>query len=178
MRYIFLLLMMLSITACESKEEIEKAQEAEAFKQAQLAEVEESINAQKRAETIVSKTPQLHKESLTISDINSTQEENRSIINNLGFSMDDGRLIIDTKKAKAFFTQLADNLKSTDKKLQEGNLTITKPMGIEVNKTTINIDINKTESYLNILGKKMGQFSQEFESFTKTLQSDNNNTKE
>ncbi len=178
MRYIFLLLMMLSITACESKEEREKAQEAEAFKQVQLAKVEESINAQKRAETIVSKSSQLPKETLSALDTNSTQEKNRSIINNLGFSMDDGKLIIDTKKAKAFFSELGKNLKDTDKKLEEGNLTITKPMGIEVNKTIINIDINKTESYLNILGKKMEHFSQEFNTFTKTLYSDNNNTKE
>ena len=84
-------------------------------------------------------------------------------MNKMGVTMQEGKLIIDTNKAKEFFWTLQKNLDGIDKELQEGNLTAMKPAGIEVTQEKMTIDLNKSRSFFDSWGKKMEAFAKEFD---------------
>jgi hypothetical protein len=88
--------------------------------------------------------------------------------------MQEGKLIIDTNKAKEFFWTLQKNLDGIDKGLQEGNLTAMKPVGIEVTQEKMTIDLNKSRSFFDSWGKQMEVFAKEFDKMTKMLHEENN----
>ena len=103
-------------------------------------------------------------------------EENLSAMNRMGVSMEEGKLIIDTNKAREFFVRLQKRVDDTsneiDKELREGNLTVTIPTGVEMTGQKVSIDLNKTKSFLNSWGDRMADFAKEFDTMTKILHSD------
>lgn len=185
MKYILSLLIVVHLmTGCESKEEIERAKQAEIFKQEQLKKVEELRVKQeqerlKREEELKQAKLLAQKEAQERARLAAEEAKNPSVMKDMGFTVDDGKLIIDTNKAKEFFGILHKNLESVDKQIKEGNLSIIKPSGIEVDKHKVTVDLNKTESFLQSWGNKMEKFSKEIDAFANSLTKDEiNNTKE
>lgn len=160
------------MTGCESKEEKEQAKQAELFKQEQV-----QLAAKKAAEEAENKKKVAKKKAVEEARLaKAAEEENLSTMNKMGVSMEEGRLIIDTNKAKEFFVGLQKRLDDTsreiDKELQEGNLTITIPAGVEVTNQKVSIDINKTKNFLDSWGERMADFAKEFDTMTQILHSD------
>lgn len=161
MKQILVVLMILGVmTGCETKEHKERMRQAELFKQEQLKKAEEEALARQKAKEEAEKAA---KEASSLSKI--------------GITMGDGKLVIDTNKAREFFGNLHKRLDNTskeiDKELKEGNLTVTKPMGIEVTQDKMSIDLNKTKSFLDRWGEQMESFAQQFDQLTKTLHENN-----
>ena len=174
---IYGLLSVLLLVGCESKEEKDRAIKAEQFKQEQMKKLanEKSSNqnntpqkAQKE-QISASKAPVKKEEPKTEAD----QSNEPSLINKMGMSMEDGKIIFDTNKAKTFFQNLQSKMDNTsrelDRELKEGNLTVTVPMGIEVKKEKVTVDVNKTRSFFENWGEKMASFAKEFDRMTSSL---------
>ena len=104
------------------------------------------------------------------------------MLQKMGVSMENGKLIFDTNKAKEFFWVLQKRLDNTsreiDREIKEGNLTITVPMGIEVKKEKVSIDLNKTRHFFESWGSKMENFAREFDKMTQSLVEDNQTSKQ
>ncbi|MEA3417796.1 MAG: hypothetical protein U9Q90_00180 [Campylobacterota bacterium] len=164
MKQIVLAFLIIGLMAgCESKEEREQAKQAELFKQEQVQKLKEEELARQRAKEEAERAA---KESPTLSK--------------MGVTMSEGKLVIDTNKAKEFFGTLHKRLDNTskeiDKELKEGNLTVAKSIGIEVTQDKMSIDLNKTKSFLDRWGEQMESFAKEFDKLTKTLHDDENIT--
>ena len=169
MKYIFIALIVAGLmSGCESKEEREEAKQALLYKQKQQALAKEALMETQRIQV---------KEA--IAKQKAIDEANTSTLRKIGISVDDGKFIIDTNKAKDFFSKLAEGFKKTSKEmnreLKEGNLTVTKAMGIEISKETLSIDFNKTQSFFESLGEKMEAFSKEFDSLSKAIDKNSSN---
>ncbi|SFV54528.1 hypothetical protein MNB_SV-6-1426 [hydrothermal vent metagenome] len=180
MKYILMVsLILFSIFGCESKEEIERAKRAEAFKQELIAKAkkEQELKAQEAREAeIKAKKDRLKR----LKEAKEAEERAKdpSLMNELGLSMYDGKLIIDTNKTKKFFSDIGKKLSITDRELKDGNLTITKDAGVEITEDSMSIDFNKTGAFLESLGKKIETFSKEFDNLSKSFYNDEkNNTK-
>jgi len=181
MKYIIMAsIILFSISGCESKEEIERAKRAEAFKQELVfkAKKEQELKAQKLRDAEVQAQKDRVKRLEEAKEAKEREKE-PSLMNDLGVSMNDGKLIIDTNKTKNFFGDISKKLSTTDRELKEGNLTITKEAGVEITKERMSIDFNKTETFLESLGKKIETFSKEFDNLSKSFYNDDkNNTQE
>lgn len=173
-------LILLGLLGCESKEEIERAKRAEAFKQELVvkAKKEKELELQKKRDADI-KVEKERLAKLQKLKEDEARAKEPSLMNNLGVSMDDGKLIIDTNKTKNFFSDIGKKLSTADKELKEGNLTITKEAGVEITKESMSIDFNKTETFLESFGKKIEIFSKEFDNLSKSFYNDDkNNTQE
>ena len=184
-KILFAMLLIAILAGCESKEERERAQKAEQFKQEQLqklapkAETKEVYRQEQPTNS--SKIPQ--KEITVKSPVKENrapqkEEDNESsTLNKMGVSMQDGKLIIDTNKAKEFFWSFQKKLDNTsrelDRELREGNLTVTVPMGVEIRREKVSIDLNKTRSFFDSWGEKMEAFVKEFDKMTRVLYDSN-----
>jgi hypothetical protein len=192
-RFAALLLLLALFAGCESKEEQAKAKEYEALKQEQLAkhnnttaEKKDTLDRQagseeknvQRAEPAREepKRNESHTVQSAPSGGNATANQ-PSLLNKMGVSMQEGKLIIDTKQAKEFFFSIQKKLDNTSRELNreiiEKNLTMTVPMGIEVKKEKVTIDVNKTRSFFESWGSKMEAFAKEFDRMTRSLYEDN-----
>jgi len=93
----------------------------------------------------------------------------------MGFSTQEGKIIIDTNKTKHFFNAFANKIKEKmnkiHKDLDEGMMKSSNA-GIEIDKKHINIDLNKTKSFLEQWSKKMKVYAKEFNDIAKEF--DNN----
>jgi len=170
MRYFFLATVVLvMMSGCESKEEMEREKAAKLYKEEQQKKIKEALVAKEKA-----------LEAQALAEQKAREEANASTLSKVGISMDDGKLIIDTNKAKDFFTELADGFQETskkiDKELKEGNLTATKPMGIEVSNEKLTIDLNETKSFFESWGEKMESFSKEFDKLTEIIDQKDDNS--
>ena len=95
----------------------------------------------------------------------------------MGINVDNGLITIDTNKTKDFFKQFSQTMEVKMKKisddLQQG-IVETKEAGIDINNEHIHIDLNKTRNLLEVWGKKIQIFAQEFDNLAKSIE--NNNT--
>ena len=154
------------MAGCESKEEKEQARQAELFKQEQVKKAEQEAVAKVLA---AQKAAQKAAEEAKLA---AERAKNPSVINRMGVTMQEGKLVIDTNKAKEFFWTLQENLDGIDRELQKGNLTAMKPAGIEVTQDKVSIDLNKSRSFFDSWGKQMEVFAREFDKMTKMLHND------
>ncbi|MEA3455485.1 MAG: hypothetical protein U9R26_03155 [Campylobacterota bacterium] len=167
MRRIILACLLVGLMAgCESKEEKEQARQAELFKQEHIQKAEKEAAAKAFAEQEAAK---MAAEEAKLAE---ERAKNPSMMNKMGVTMQDGKLIIDTNKTKEFFWALEKNLDGIDRELQKGNLTVMKPAGIEVTKDKVSIDLNKSKSFFDSWGKQMEFFAKEFDKMTKMLHND------
>ena len=78
----------------------------------------------------------------------------------------DGKIVIDFNQTKTYFHRFAEEMKQTVEKMhqdfKQGTLH-KEDAGIEVNRTNITIDLNKSRYFLDNLGKKMQGYVHEFE---------------
>jgi len=165
-RIIFACLLVGLMAGCESKEDKEQARQAELFKQEQIQKAEKEAAAKALAEQEASKRAA---EEARLAE---ERAKNPSMMNKMGVTMQDGKLIIDTNKTKEFFGTLEKNLDGIDRELQKGNLTVMKPAGIEVTQEKVSVDLNKSKSFFDSWGKQMEFFAKEFDKMTKMLNND------
>jgi flagellum-specific peptidoglycan hydrolase FlgJ len=86
------------------------------------------------------------------------------ILEKIGISTKDDKIIIEPKKTKEFLEKMANKLKKEAKKIEQKTKEINiSQMGIKASDKKIEIDINKTEKFLN-------KFSKELEDIAKELQ--------
>jgi hypothetical protein len=109
--------------------------------------------------------------------------EEKGKLAQMGITADQGKIIIDTNKTRDFFKQMAQKIQHETQKLsQEMQQGVIEEgaAGIEVNQTHINIDLNKTEHFLDIWSKKLEEYVKEFDTITNQFdtntQKDNNAT--
>ncbi len=159
MRYLLIsLILLLSFTGCEDKEQ----------QAAQQAKHDAKIAQQARAELLAE-----------LEAKKDLQDKNNSKLNNMGIKMEDGTITIDTNKTKDFFRDLNQKMGEQMQKLSddlEKGIVETKEAGIEINEQHIHIDLNKTQDLLIDWGKKIQVFVKEFDEMAKTLEINSTNT--
>jgi len=153
---LFTLILLLSFTGCQDKENEAKKQAAHDAK----------IIAQAKAEVHAEvKAAQAAKQARI-------EAQKNTNLNQMGIGMHNGTLTIDTNKTKSFFNTLNQKMGVQMKKisddLQKGIIDA-KDEGIEVNDEHITIDLNKTKTLLEIWGKKIQVFVKEFDNVAKSL---------
>lgn len=178
MRHLLVTLtLLLSLSGCQEKDQLD--QEAQAKHDAKIAaqagaELLTELEAAKKAQgkTVESKILLQEKETET------KPEDNKTKLDQMGVTMDDGTIIIDTNKTKDFFNELSKKMDVQMKKIGhdlEKGIIETKEAGIEIKDNHINIDLNKTQDLLEDWGKKIQVFAKEFDDIAKSL--DKNNTR-
>lgn len=155
MRYLFIsLLLLLSFTGCEDKEQQAKHD----------AQIAQQARAQLLAELEAKKAQE--------------KKENPKL-NTMGISVEDGTITIDTNKTKDFFNTLGKKMDIQMKKMAEDmekGIIENKEAGVEINEQHIHIDLNKTHDLLMNWGKQIQVFVQEFDEMAKTLEINSTNT--
>jgi hypothetical protein len=155
MRYLFIsLLLLLSFTGCEDKEQQAKHD----------AQIVQQARAQLLAELEAKKAQ---------------EKKQNPKLNNMGISVEDGTITIDTNKTKDFFNALGKKMDIQMKKMAEDmekGIIENKEAGVEINEQHIHIDLNKTHDLLMNWGKQIQVFVQEFDEMAKTLEINSTNT--
>ena len=97
-------------------------------------------------------------------DIVTKSGKDDKVLNKIGISTENDKIIIEPKKTKAFFDKLAKTLEKNAKNLEQKTKTIDEnDIGISTSKDKITIDLNKTKSFLD-------SFSKELEKVAKDIQ--------
>ena len=159
MRHLLLsLLLLLTLSGCQDKEQQQKEQ---AKHDAQIAQ-------QARTELLA----QLEKEK-------QAQEAKNNRFSHMGVKMDQGTITIDTNKTKDFLKDLGRRMnvqmKQVSDDLQKGIIDA-QEAGVKVNNGNINIDLNKTQTLLDEWSKKIEGYVKEFDEIAKEIE--DNRTKE
>jgi hypothetical protein len=100
------------------------------------------------------------------------EQQKNNKLSHMGITTDNGKLIIDTNKAKDFFKQMAIKMQAHAEKFSkdlEKGMIDDQNAGIEMNNTHIEIDLNKTKIFLNTWSKKIEEYTKEFDNITKDL---------
>ena len=145
------LLLLLTFTGCQDKENDAKKQ---AIHDAKIA-------AQAKAELLA--------------EIQAKQDQEtkqNTTLNQIGIHTNNGIISIDTNKTKTFFDTLNKRMETEMKKisddLQKGIIEA-KEEGIQMQNDHITIDLNKTKQILEVWGQKINIFAQEFDNISKNL---------
>jgi len=101
------------------------------------------------------------------------KQEKKNRLAQLGIQQTaNGKIIIDTNKTKSYFytlkQQITSKIVTMHQAIEKGELQ-EQEAGIEVNQSHINVDLNKTKSFLDNLGKKMQGYVKDFESIVQEL---------
>lgn len=185
MRHILLSLsLLLSLTACgedKKQAEINKAIQAQNAILLEKLKAKEALLQQSRAEAKRVKEELLTKEHANKKAFLKMQAqkekmENEKVKNEklsqIGISVHENTISIDTNKTKDFFKnigkKLEDKLKKITQNMEKG-LIEEKSAGVKIDESHINIDLNKTKSFLDTWGEKMQTFVKEFDSMTKEI---------
>ncbi len=157
MKYILLsLILLFSLSGCQDKKEDQAQHDAKIAQEARAQLLKEQAEAKKKQEELA--------------------KDNK--YSKIGITQKDGKIIIDTNKTKSYFKDLAHQMKTKmdqmSKDLEKGIIK-NKEAGIEMDETHINIDLNKTKTFLETWGKKMQGFVKEIDNITKEFDNHNNN---
>jgi len=151
------LIILLTFTGCQDKENDAKKQAAHD------AQIATQARAEVRAEY----------EAKQASQKAQIEAEKNTKLNQMGVEMHNGTITIDTNKTKDFFNALNKKMEVQMKKisddLQKGIIDA-KEEGIQINDERITIDLNKTKNLLEVWGKKIQSFAQEFDEVSQTLE--------
>ena len=161
-KYFILFLIILSLSGCQSKEDIKKAEEAERYKQEQIMNLEKILVLEEEERIAEAKK----RERLE-------KERNSSTLYQMGISADNGKVIFDTNMAKNFFTTIGDRLERASKEIIEENSSSSKKMGLEIEEHNISIDFNKTKVFLEQWSSKISSFTREISSFGDKIEDNN-----
>lgn len=177
MRNLLIILILLSLTACDNTKEEQARQEAEMVKKIRaemLADFEAQQKAQREA---------FEKRLLEIKEANKTQPtptppKEESKLTKMGIDITEDSISIDTNKTKKYINEVSNDI---DKKIKEigddlaKGVIKTKEAGIDINEKHIHIDLNKTQNLIEDWGKKVQGFVQQFDEMAKSL--DTNHTR-
>ena len=156
MRYLlFTLILLFSLSGCQDKEQEQKAQ---ALRDVQIAkQAREALLAEQKA----------------LQESQGTQEANTSKLTQMGITVNNGVITIDTNQTKDFFNILGKNISAKIKKMTddfEKGIIETNTSGIEISEEHINIDLNKTKSLIEDWNKKIKVFIEEFDTLAKEIE--------
>jgi hypothetical protein len=144
----------LFFTACQDSKESQAKHDARVAQEAREQLLKEQAEAKKEQE----------------------KREKSSKFSQMGIASKDGKVTIDTNKTKQYFKNLAHIMKSKMDKMShdlEKGIVKNKEAGIEVDESHINIDLNKTKHFLDIWGKKIQAYVNDFDKITKDFQIQN-----
>ena len=86
------------------------------------------------------------------------------VLNKIGISTQDDKIIIEPKKTKEFFEQMAKTLEKEAKKFESKAKEINiSDLGIRSSDTKIVIDVNKTKNFLEKFSKELEGVAKELE---------------
>lgn len=159
MRHLLLsLLLLLTFSGCQDKEQQQKEQ----------AEHDAQIAQQARTELL----SQLEKEK-------QAEEAKNNRFSHMGVKMEKGTITIDTNQTKDFLKELGQRMnvqmRQVSDDLQKGIIDA-QGAGVKVNNGNINIDLNKTQTFLDEWSKKIDGYVKEFDEIAKEIE--DNRTKE
>jgi uncharacterized lipoprotein YehR (DUF1307 family) len=159
MKYIlFSILILFSLTGCQDKREDQAKHDAKIAQEARAQLIKEQEEAKKMQEEL----------------------EEKSKYSQIGITSKEGKIIIDTNKTKEYFRGLAHQVKTKMDKMSkdlERGIIKNEEAGIEMDETHINIDLNKTKTFLEAWGKKMQGFVREFDEVAKEINGQNKTIK-
>ena len=151
------LILLLTFTGCQDKENDAKKQAAHDAKIAAQARAE--VRAEFEAKQAAEKAQ--------------LEAQKNTKLSQMGIGMNNGTITIDTNKTRSFFDTLNQKMEVQMKKisddLQKGIIDAQEE-GIQVNDERITIDLNKTKNLLEIWGQKIKNFAKEFDAVTQTLE--------
>ncbi len=160
MKHILLTIFLLfSLSGCQDKKEDQAQHDAKIAKEARTQLLKEQAEAKQKQEEL----------------------EKNNKYSKIGITKEDGKIIIDTNKTKSYFKDIAHQMKTKmdkiSKDLKKG-IVKNEEAGIEMDETHINIDLNKTKTFLDIWGKKMQGFVKEFDELAKEFDNQNKTIKD
>ena len=92
----------------------------------------------------------------TITQNKNQKNDDDKILQKIGISTENDKIIIEPKKTKAFFDKLGKTLEHTAKRMKSKVDKIDeKDIGITANKDKITIDVNKTNNFLKSFAKEL-----------------------
>jgi hypothetical protein len=144
--------LLLSLTGCETKEQraAHDAKIAQDARTALFAELKAKDDARLKADAL-----------------------QNSKLSQVGISVHDKEITINPEKAKDFFNNIGkrieEKLRSLTKDLDKG-MVEGQDTGVHIGNNNINIDLNKTQNFLNIWGKKMQNFVKEMDKMAKEME--------
>ena len=114
----------------------------------------------------------LEEKKITVFSEAKTQESQQNVMTSqFGVNMQNGTITINTEKTKAFLNDLGSHMENEVERMRQEM-----QKGIEVNKDTINIDLNRTQNLLSTWSAKIDTFVKEFDTLLAPIE--NNSTKE
>lgn len=154
MPYILILLILtLSFTGCEDKEQ---------------AKQHDAAIAQQAREAL-------------LAELKATQQQKENThTSHMGIEVHNGIITIDTNKTQAYFSELNAKMASTMKKIHDDlnkGVIDAKEAGIEMNNNHISIDLNKTQNVLQEWIQQMQLLAKEFEMEAKDLDTNQSSQK-
>ncbi len=160
MKHILLTIFLLfSLSGCQDKKEDQAQHDAKIAQEARAQLLKEQAEAKQKQEEL----------------------EKNNKYSKIGITKEDGKIIIDTNKTKSYFKDIAHQMKTKmdkiSKDLKKG-IVKNEEAGIEMDETHINIDLNKTKTFLDIWGKKMQGFVKEFDELAKEFDNQNKTIKD
>jgi len=153
------IILLLSLSGCQDKKEDQAQHDAKIAQEARAQLIKEQEEAKKKQEKL----------------------EKNSKFSHVGVTSKDGKITIDTNKTKSYFKDLAHQMKTKMDKMSkdlEKGIVKNEEAGIEMDETHINIDLNKTKTFLDTWGKKMQGFIKEFNDVAKEFDTQNNTIKD
>ena len=94
------------------------------------------------------------------SDLN--QDNNIDFLHLLGISIDNGKIEIDTNRAKSFVEDLQKSIeertKVVESSIKEGKIDLKESVGVKIEDEKIEIDLKKTKSFLEEITNKAQSF--------------------
>ena len=153
------MILLLSFSGCQDTKEDQAQHDAKIAKEARAQLLKEQAEAKQKREEL----------------------EKNNKYSKIGITKEDGKVIIDTNKTKSYFKDLAHQMKTKMDKMSkdlEKGIVKNEEAGIEMDETHINIDLNKTKTFLDTWGKKIQGFVKEFEDISKEFDTQNKTTKD
>jgi len=102
--------------------------------------------------------------------------QDKDLFSKLGIDVADGKITIDTNQTKNFFNAIkatfdsvAKDMEENIKKGKEGDGVDMKNVGIKIDNDKIDIDLKKTRSFIEDLGKKAEGFLNEIDTSIKGI---------
>ena len=96
--------------------------------------------------------------------VDKKESKEDKILDNIGITEQNGKIIIDPKKTKSFLDNLSKTLEKEAKKFESKTKDIDEDeLGIHISKDKIIIDANKTKSFLENFAKELESVAKDIE---------------
>jgi len=164
--YIILSVAVIFLLSCESKEDKHVAKDIKSVTQEERSN-QPKQEEEKDKENNTTEVSKIEKE------VNS-KDENKTIVNRMGISSEDGIIKIDMNQAKTYLKDVGQDIKEKTKELssnmKNGTINVSKSVGIEMNNSRLSIDFNKTKHFMKDIGGKVIEFTKDVKELASEFQ--------